>query len=735
VGINRQKADVSGNMIRGDRIDARRTDDNGTVFFALAPDSYAVQLGDYVGYQWGNEYNYQVTAAHATEISVTLGRLQIAVVDADGKGIPGRWTGVSLQKTDVGGNPIMGDRVGDARTTDTGGVTYDLTPGMYGVDIRDIAGYAWGQQLHHPVLPGRTTVIRVQLGRLSVGVRNAEGVGLAEKRVGLYVQKADLVGNPIRGDRILEGRTSNTGSISWDVTAGAYAVSIGDISGESWGEELNYEIRPGQITPILVTLGRLTIGLQDADGKAIASRRVGVYLQKKDVSDNIAKGERFLDGRTDNTGLIVWDVTAGRYVVEIENVGVVPDVPVQAGFNTSTNGASVVANEVLAIKTSNAATPDIPSPLKVSQQPSDKTGIRVNMLYADRTPKRSSWVGVYRQIVDVSGNPIKGERLAEGRTDDAGTVFFPLPVGTYSLKLGDYAGYGWGNEYDYAVSAGQATVLTVTFGKLQIGVIDPDGKGVGDRRTGVYLQAADVTGNPVPAERIGDARTADTGSITYDLTPGLYGVAIGDITGYGWGEELNHAVLPGETTKVLVQLGRLTVGVRDAEGKGLGGKPVSVYRQKTDLNGAPMFGDRILEGRTDTTGGIAWSVTAGTYAVAIGDISGSLWGEPLNHDVTSGRNTSILVTLGRLSVGLRDVDGKPIGGRLVGLSYQKKGLGGSIGKGDRFLEGRTDNTGVIRWDVTAGSYVLDVEGIGTLTDLPIEPGKTTNTDGKTADVR
>ncbi len=734
VGVYRQKADISGNSIKGDRIAEGRTDESGTVFFAVPPDSYALQLGDYVGYLWGNEYNYQVTAGQTTTISVTLGRLQIEVVNADGKGLPGRWTGVYLQDTDIGGHPIKADRIGEARTANTGSAVYDLTPGIYAVAVGDIAGYSWGEELNYPVLPGQTTTIRVQLGRVRVGVRNPEGRGLGGKWVGLYLQKEDLDGNPIRGDRILEGRTDNTGALAWDVTAGHYAIAIGDIHGVLWGEELNHAIRPGQTTSVLVTLGRLTIGLQDTNGKAVRGRWVGVAFQKKDLDGNIVKGDRFLEGRTDDTGLVSWDVTAGRYVVEVEQIGTLLDVPVQSGFETTTNGVSIATREVLAVRAAGAGLSDIPSPLSVSQQPSDKSGIRVNFLYADGSPKRGAWIAIYRQIADVSGNPIRGERLAEGRTDDAGSVFFALPTGAYSVQLGDYIGYTWGHEYDYEVNAGQATVLTVKLGRLQIGVVDPDGKGLSGKWTGVYLQTTDVSGNPIRADRIAEARTTETGSVTYDLTPGLYSVGIGDISGYLWGDELNHIVVPGQTTRILAQLGRLTVGVRNADGKGVNGRWVGVHLQRTDLNGNPIFGDRILEGRTANTGAIAWDLTAGKYAVAIGDIAGNLWGDPLNHEVTPGQTTTILLTLGRLTVGLKDADGKPLRGRWVGVYYQKTGPG-DVRKGDRFLEGRTDDTGVIRWDLTSGRYIVEIEGVGTLPDVPIESGKNTITDGKTVSVK
>lgn len=736
VGIYRQTTDVSGNVIKGDRIADGRTEDSGAVFFALPPDKYAVQLGDYAGYVWGDEYNYQVNAGEETAISVTLGKILIGVMDPDGRGIAGRWTGIYTQKTDVGDNPIRADRVADGRTVDTGSITYDLSPGLYGVGIGDISGYLWGEELNHPVLPGQTTKVLVQLGRLSVGVRNAEGKGLGGKWVGMYLQKQDLNGNPIKADRILDGRTDAAGALSWNVTAGTYAVGIGDVAGELWGEELNYEIKPGQTTSILLTLGRLTVGLQDADGRPIGNRWVGLSYQKKDVSGNIVKGDRFLDGRTDSTGLLRWDITAGHYVVEVENIGMLLDVVVQSGFDTSTDGVSVTSKKVLAeAVTSVIAATASPSALDVGQQASNKSGIRVNMRFGDGAPKRSSWAGIYRQIEDISGNPIKGERVADGRTDDAGTVFFPLPPGAYAVQLGDYVGSGWGSEYGYVVTSGQTTVLSVTLGKLQIGVVDAGGKAVSGRWTGVYLQRSDISGNPIVTDRIADGRTADIGSITYDLMPGIYGVGIGDISGYSWGEPLNHAVAPGQTAKILVQLGRLTVGVRDAEGRGLGGKWVGVHVQKPDLNGNPIYGDRILDGRTDNTGLIAWDLTVGKYAVVIGDVAGDKWGEELNHEIVSGQTTPILLTLGRLTVGLKDADGKPIGNRWVGVYYQKRDAGGSIGKGDRFLDGRTDNAGALAWDITAGRYIVEVEGLGALSDVVIESGKVTATDGKAAVTR
>jgi hypothetical protein len=367
--------------------------------------------------------------------------------------------------------------------------------------------------------------------------------------------------------------------------------------------------------------------------------------------------------------------------------------------------------------------------VQVSSESSSKSGIRVELLLADGQPKRRSWVGIYEQKVDISNNPIKGQRVADGRTDDAGQTFFALNSGTYAVELGDIAGYRWPHEFGYTVRPGEATVIKVTFGRIFIGVTNAEGRGLSGRWTGIYLQKQDVSGNPIKGDRTADGRTDDTGKIVYDLVPGTYAVEVHDLSGQVWGEELNHQVGAGQTVNLLVKLGRLTVGVRNAEQKPVPGRWVGVYFQKQDVSGNPIKGDRFLDGRTDNTGVISWDLTAGTYAVEIRDVAGKLWGEEMNHTISAGETTTIILDLGRLVVALKGSDGKGIPGRWVGVYLQKMDVGGELVQGDRFLEGRTDQTGAAAWDLTAGNYVVEVQDVGKLMDVAIRAGATTTTDG------
>jgi uncharacterized cupin superfamily protein len=343
VGVLLQKNDVSGNPVFSDRLSDGRTDATGTFFLKLDPGTYAVQLGDLVGAEWGTPFNYTVSSGNTTVLTLTLARLVIGLRNADGGPLQGRWTGVSLQKPDVSGNPVRGERVADARTDNTGAVTYNLVPGTYSVDIGDIAGETWGDPLNHALPAGQTTRLVVTLGRLAVGIKNVEGKPVQGRWAGVSYQKKDVSGNPAKGERFLDGRTDNTGAITWDITAGMYVVEIGDVTGAPWGDPMNHVVAGGQTTSIVLTLGRLTVGLKDAVGNPIQGKWVGVSFQKKDIAGNTVKGERFTEGRTDNTGIVSWDLTAGRYVVEIQDGKTLMDVPVQPGQTSYTDGSSVTA--------------------------------------------------------------------------------------------------------------------------------------------------------------------------------------------------------------------------------------------------------------------------------------------------------------------------------------------------------------------------------------------------------
>ncbi len=373
--------------------------------------------------------------------------------------------------------------------------------------------------------------------------------------------------------------------------------------------------------------------------------------------------------------------------------------------------------------------------VSLSSKESSSSGIQVEVLYADGSPKKGSWVEIYKQTVDISNNPLQGDHIAGQRTDASGAAFFELAPGTYVVQIGDYYGYSWGQPFNYDVKANTITVIRITLGRLIIGLRNASGQPLNGRWTGVSVQQQDLLGQQVRGDRCCDGRTNDAGFIVYDLTPGLYTVQIGDIQGEVWGEEMNHAIYPGQTTQIIVTLGKLVVGVVNADGQPMQGIWVGVSFQRQDVGGNPVRTDRFVDGRTNNTGAIGWDMTSGTYSVQVGDLRGYLWGDEMNHVITSSATTTILVELGRLTVGLKDQNGNPITGRWVGVYLQKLDVNGNIIKGDRIADAYTDAAGFAAWDFTAGRYVVEIAEINTLMDVAIEKRRTTFVDGANFEIR
>ena len=420
-----------------------------------------------------------------------------------------------------------------------------------------------------------------------------------------------------------------------------------------------------------------------------------------------------------------------------------PVPPTATGVSaTSTPEPTTIATATPPAIVIAAPTPTTPSgtlaplsSLRVSRQAAAGSGIRVNIRYADGSPAGGKYVRISTQKPDIGGNPVIGDRVEDNRTDNAGTVLFNLKPGTYAVEVGDLVGYDYGSKFNYAVTDRNITVLDISLARIRIGLKDADGKPLGGKYVAVSLQKTDVSGNPVRGDRVNYDRTDNTGLFTFDLTAGYYLVDIGDIAGYPWGDPFNRAARPGETTQIIVSLGRIRVGLKDAEGKPLGGKYVAVHFQKKDVDGNPIIGDRIGYDRTDNTGIMNFDLTPGIYDVEIGDLAGVKWGEPLNRVVQASNTTSVVVSLGRVTIGLKGADGKPITGRYVALYLQKKDVAGNVTKGDRIVYDRTDNAGLLSWDVTAGNYILEIENITTQQNIVVQPGKTTTSDGRTTSTR
>ena len=264
---------------------------------------------------------------------------------------------------------------------------------------------------------------------------------------------------------------------------------------------------------------------------------------------------------------------------------------------------------------------------------------------------------------------------------------------------------------------------TAGAGAIEVDVLSSSGP-QGNVYVEVDLAKTDPQGAPVPGGQVNSGRTDGTGAATIELPPGKFIVLV-NLPGNAWGN-LSTAdglsgvpVLPGQLTRVAIQLGSITFAATTVDGI-VANQYVEIDLQKANALGKPVEGDQVASGRTDNTGTYTAVVTPGVYVVK-SSFDGYNWGDlsdaqgATNVKVVSGRLTKVGVQLGRIRVGT-------VANTYVEVDLQTISASGSPTAGSEVASGRTDNTGFWAADLTAGTYVVKVAA-QTVTGVVVAPGQ------------
>lgn len=256
------------------------------------------------------------------------GELRVIIRTPDDKPHIGTYVAISKQKTDLNNQPIRGEHAGSLRTDDTGTATISLPPGTYGV-YPDISGYPWKAiNFNLQVEADKRTTVIIVPSQLVIVIRRADRSLITNSYVSVSTQKVDANGNPLPDQRVLDGRTQDTGAIILNLTPGNYAIYLEAARGEDWGM-LDNELPPATQVTYNVTLGRIRIESRDDKGNVVAGFYSRVTFKKLDANGKAIPGDTIIDGRTDNTGVVNFDLTPGEYMV-VSGVGVM-EVEVKSG--------------------------------------------------------------------------------------------------------------------------------------------------------------------------------------------------------------------------------------------------------------------------------------------------------------------------------------------------------------------------------------------------------------------
>jgi len=270
------------------------------------------------------------------------GKLAVQIALGDGKPLTNWYVSVQSQKPDISGNWVTDSRLADGRTNNAGLVEFSLPAGRY-IAALELPGYRWGDAsdiqglTDVPVETSKVTQLQISLGKLVIGFRYGDGKPIANQYVAVHLQKLDVGGNWVTDGRAADGRTDNGGTVAFNLTPGKYIIQS-DFSGYNWGSAYDVEGRvdvpvpPGVVSTLIYDLGRLTVGLLKSDGTALTNRYVSIHVQDTDMGGNPVTGNRVADGRTDNAGMLSFNLTSGVYVISTEDI---------ASFNIVIEGGKI----------------------------------------------------------------------------------------------------------------------------------------------------------------------------------------------------------------------------------------------------------------------------------------------------------------------------------------------------------------------------------------------------------
>lgn len=271
-------------------------------------------------------------------------------------------------------------------------------------------------------------------GGLIVQILRGDGQPMTNHYVSVHRQKQDISGNWVTDGKQDSTYTNNAGSAELSLDPGQYIVSI-DLIGYNWGDAVDVEglssvpIERGQVTQLRITLGQLVVGFRYGDRKAITNQYVAIYRQKLDVTGKWVVEQRVDSGYTDNGGTVTFNLVPGYYIIRSDFTG----------YNWGD------ANDVAGVM--NFAVP----PGEVTPLIRDLGQLVIGLQGSNGQPLTDKYTAIYIQEKDLSGNPISGDRIDSGYTDNGGIVRFNLTPGLYVVRVGE------SYTYNIPLEAGKIT--------------------------------------------------------------------------------------------------------------------------------------------------------------------------------------------------------------------------------------------------------------------------------------
>lgn len=443
----------------------------------------------------------------------------------------------------------------------------------------------------------------------------------------VYVQQKDAENNPVAlddykvGDFDIDGRGSIMVYVP-DETRSIDGSTDNDYlfkAKRNNADFFKYDItaRDGEATMIEYYFSGMKLIFRDSDNVAFP-QDVDIDIFEQYDSDTM--GAKIDDVKTDNSGKVYFEYPFGTYVAVVDGGnGLEYFWDLEISDNSTRNYILKTGEEW----TSDDDSCSSESSLNIKVQDLDGNGLK-NIYYE-----------IYKQGIDVKGNPVADEKIKSGSIGESGmtTVSFePDPRVKYALSLynNDYKDVKFWYYDDIQFECGVNKSISKYLPYTKIILRDTSGLLMKNQKFDIYTQEYDEDDNPVKRkkDKLGSFDTMEKGSVEIYL-PSYH--KYGDThtnyvmtfkLGKAEYEKYNIDVVANENKIVEYVLEDIVINIQDAGGKRYSDETVSLYEQFVDVDSRYILGDKLLSGKTNEDGDVIFQYSSGDYAIVFDDDTG-----------------------------------------------------------------------------------------------------------------
>jgi len=351
-------------------------------------------------------------------------------------------------------------------------------------------------------------------------------------------------------------------------------------------------------------------------------------------------------------------------------------------------------------------------------------------------------VDVYKQELDVNGQPKPATRVAGGTTDSAlgrAKVSWKnsdVASATYAIRVQtinkDNASFWY---YNYDIACGEERLIEETLSGINFIFKKADSNPLTNARISVYSQLRDSSGSLLTAknELLASLNTGSSGAVKVYLPQGsvrsmgrdLVDYYVLDVTIDGSHSYLyNLYVSDGQMSTVNFYLNKFRLQLKDSAGKLATGVKVEVFEQEILLGNQHERGDKVADFTIGTDGYGYIELAPGTYVLGVKGEDNEyqyFWDTTIGNTQSSNRSLTLLSSIfessntcpdkANLNITLQTGSGRSAAGLKYEFYEQLAGPTGIPYAGTKVGSGTTDAYGRAKvnfYPSSSKSYVLKV---------------------------